>query len=397
MAHSLFASLLSTLDKPSIGEVAGVLGDSEQTVSRGMESCVAAILAGLTAKSHDTSGLSNILDLAPSSYGDVTWSRAAASASDPGSPLVSGGKRVLAALFGNEEATVAGAISKDSGLRPSATSTLLVMTAPLVMNFLARRLQEQGLSISDLGTALRGESTTMRNALPAGLSDFFWPHAAAGNAASPVVVAQAVEKERASTWSSIAPLAFVALALALFWLFARAHHPAARINLSGTANRAAAGINDLGEFITQKLPNNTVINVPAKGLETRVLTFVQDPRAMPDQNTWFVFDRLQFVPGSATLQPTSQEQINNIAAILAAYPRVRVRVGGYTDNVGGAEQNRQLSQQRANSVVVALVHKGISPDRLIAEGYGEQNPIASNSTEEGRAQNRRVSMWILQK
>src|SRR5262249_21604752 len=283
------------------------------------------------------------------------------------------------------------------GLRPSATSTLLVMTAPLVMNFPARRLQEQGLSISDLGTALRGESTTMRNALPAGLSDFFWPHAAAGSDASPVVVAQAVEKERASTWSSLAPLAFVALALALFWLFARAHHPAARINLSGTANRAAAGINDLGEFITQKLPNNTVINVPAKGLETRVLTFVQDPSARTDQNTWFVFDRLQFVPGSATLQPTSQEQINNIAAILAAYPRVRVRVGGYTDNVGGAEQKRQLSQQRANSVVVALVHKGISPDRLIAEGYGEQNPIASNSTEEGRAQNRRVSMWILQK
>jgi K(+)-stimulated pyrophosphate-energized sodium pump len=72
-------------------------------------------------------------------------------------------------------------------------------------------------------------------------------------------------------------------------------------------------------------------------------------------------------------------------------------VVGYTDNVGSSEQNRQLSQARANAVVVELVRKGTSAERLTAEGYGERDPVAGNSTEEGRAQNRRVSIGVSQK
>jgi K(+)-stimulated pyrophosphate-energized sodium pump len=105
---------------------------------------------------------------------------------------------------------------------------------------------------------------------------------------------------------------------------------------------------------------------------------------------------LRFDTGSSNLRPESQEQLNNIAADLTAYPDIRVKVGGYTDNVGSAERNLQLSQARANSVVAELVRKGISPDRLTAEGYGQQNPIADNSTAEGRAQNRRVSVNVTQ-
>ena len=97
------------------------------------------------------------------------------------------------------------------------------------------------------------------------------------------------------------------------------------------------------------------------------------------------------------LRPGSQEQLNNIAAILAAYPNVRMKVVGYTDNVGSADQNLQLSRDRANTVVAELIRRGISPDRLVATGYGEQYPIAGNSTEEGRARNRRVSMQVTQK
>ena len=74
MARSLFDSLLGTLDRRSIGEMAGALGESEQSVSRGMESSIAVILAALIGKSQDTSELAKILDLAPAAYGDVTWS-----------------------------------------------------------------------------------------------------------------------------------------------------------------------------------------------------------------------------------------------------------------------------------------------------------------------------------
>jgi outer membrane protein OmpA-like peptidoglycan-associated protein len=154
---------------------------------------------------------------------------------------------------------------------------------------------------------------------------------------------------------------------------------------------------DFGSFIKQQLPNGVSLNIPERGVEARLLSFIQDKNKTATETTWFDFDRLYFTPGSATLRPASEEQLNNIAAILAAYPNVRMKVGAFTDNVGSADRNLELSRDRANTVVSELVRRGVSPDRLAPEGYGEQNPIGDNSTAEGRARNRRVSMMVTQK
>jgi outer membrane protein OmpA-like peptidoglycan-associated protein len=161
--------------------------------------------------------------------------------------------------------------------------------------------------------------------------------------------------------------------------------------------RARVGVTDLGDFVTRKLPGNVDLNVPQRGMESRLLAFIQDPSRNVDEVTWFDFDRLLFNRNSAQLRPESQEQLRNIAAILTAYPDVHVKVGGYTDNTGDSESNLKLSQDRADGVVAELVNLGIQPDRLEAQGYGDQYPVADNSTEEGRAQNRRISMRVTQK
>jgi outer membrane protein OmpA-like peptidoglycan-associated protein len=128
-----------------------------------------------------------------------------------------------------------------------------------------------------------------------------------------------------------------------------------------------------------------------------LLAFIQDPATKPDKTTWFDFDRLLFNTGSATLQPQSMEQLNNIAAILKAYPATHLTIGGYTDNTGDAASNLKLSQDRANNVTAELVKLGVAKDRLVAKGYGEEHPVGDNSTEAGRAQNRRISMLVTQK
>jgi outer membrane protein OmpA-like peptidoglycan-associated protein len=71
-------------------------------------------------------------------------------------------------------------------------------------------------------------------------------------------------------------------------------------------------------------------------------------------------------------------------------------IAGFTDNVGSAAANLRLSQKRAGNVVAQLVNKGVPRDRLTSEGYGEEDPIADNSIEHGRAQNRRVAMRVAQ-
>jgi outer membrane protein OmpA-like peptidoglycan-associated protein len=162
---------------------------------------------------------------------------------------------------------------------------------------------------------------------------------------------------------------------------------------TGSASREM----DFGNFVKQQLPNGVSLNIPERGVEARLLSYIQDKNRAVTETTWFDFDRLYFNPGSATLRPQSQEQLDNIAGILAAYPNVRMKVGGFTDNVGSADRNLQLSRDRANTVVAELVRKGVSSDRLAAEGYGEQNPVGDNSTAQGRTRNRRVSMMVTQK
>ena len=123
----------------------------------------------------------------------------------------------------------------------------------------------------------------------------------------------------------------------------------------------------------------------------------RDPSKGVGGATWFDFDHLLFNTDSATLRPESQEQLKNIAAILKAYPNVHVQIGGFSDNSGNSQHNLKLSQDRADGVMGQLVALGISPDRLEAQGYGEQSPVGDNSTEGGRARNRRASIRLTQK
>ena len=93
----------------------------------------------------------------------------------------------------------------------------------------------------------------------------------------------------------------------------------------------------------------------------------------------------------------STEQLSNIAAILQGYPLVSLKIGGYTDNTGDPAANMRLSEMRADAVRDQLQGMGIDASRLAAEGYGDQHPVADNSTVEGRAQNRRVAIRVTSK
>lgn len=105
---------------------------------------------------------------------------------------------------------------------------------------------------------------------------------------------------------------------------------------------------------------------------------------------------VKFTESSVAIAPESEGRLDRLVAILGRCPDSRVEVGGYTDSQGTTERNRNLSQVRANSVREYLVAAGVADDRLTAVGYGEVNPIASNETEEGKAQNRRIEFVILE-
>lgn len=96
----------------------------------------------------------------------------------------------------------------------------------------------------------------------------------------------------------------------------------------------------------------------------------------------------------ATLKAGAREKLAKVAGILLAYPDLKIRVDGYTDSTGTAEYNRDLSQRRADTVRAYLMKQGISADAVVSQGFGADDPVASNSTASGRQQNRRVEMVV---
>ena len=99
---------------------------------------------------------------------------------------------------------------------------------------------------------------------------------------------------------------------------------------------------------------------------------------------------ITFDVGKATLKPESDKEIARIVALMIDDPSLEYEVQGHTDNTGNAASNLKLSQKRAQAVVDRMVKLGVPKERLTAVGKGQDEPIADNDTEEGRAQNRRV-------
>lgn len=97
---------------------------------------------------------------------------------------------------------------------------------------------------------------------------------------------------------------------------------------------------------------------------------------------------------SYALREASEENLRELAETLDEYEDTKVLIEGHTDNVGTDSYNKELSRERAGSVVDYLEMLGVDQDRLMAKGYGENQPVATNETEEGRQKNRRVEIAI---
>ena len=113
------------------------------------------------------------------------------------------------------------------------------------------------------------------------------------------------------------------------------------------------------------------------------------------KGTSMVLRNIQFETGKYDLLASSFIEIDKIVGVLSENPQLRVRIIGHTDSIGKEKENLSLSYQRAKVVVAYLVSKGIQADRLNAEGLGDKHPIGNNSTEQGRALNRRTELVII--
>ena len=155
---------------------------------------------------------------------------------------------------------------------------------------------------------------------------------------------------------------------------------------------------DAGLLFMRVLPTGFEVKGANEGVE-ELLMDVIDGRKSFDKKAWFAFDRVAFAGAGAQLDlEKSGGQIENVAAILKAYPQVKLEVGGFTDNTGPAAANKKLSAERAEAVKATLVNAGVAATRLAAAGYGPAQPVcAANDTDACKARNRRIAVRVTAK
>jgi len=394
-------SIMNLLTRQVTTSLADRLGASPAAVQTGIGTSVAALLAGIANRAGDSSFVSQVFNLVKSSNTQDILKTLPNLASGAGasSPATQQGLKLSSLLLGDQQSSIENFIGRQSGLTADAGRELMSLAAPLTAGFLGQQIRDTGLTSSSFANMIRSEAFKIQGFLPAGLPNLL----SAVSIPAVLGTAKATDGEGGGRKLILTLIGLLLLAL-IAWLASRgcnksepAPAPPAEAVTPASAPVPASAPGLLGEFITRKLPDGTELNIPRLGIENKLLDFIEDHSRPVNKTTWFDFDRLTFDTGKATLQNSSAEQLQNIAAILKAYPNVKVKIGGYTDNTGNKEANLKLSQDRASNVMRELVQRGIDPSRLEAEGYGEDHPVADNSTPEGRQQNRRISLRVTAK
>lgn len=411
--------------------VSGLLGENKSTVTAAVGSALPSILLGLMNKSAEPQGADSLFRTIQEGKHDggiLDNLEGLLGGGSTTTDFISGGTKLLGSLFGDKSEGVTDLVASKSGISNKSSSSLMGILAPVVMGLLGKVLKSQGnFNLAGLTDLLFGQKDYVKSLLPSGLTQLMGVTSLDNLGPPTVPTPQPAAPPPVKAWPWV--LIILAALLALFaWRSCSKEEVVQKATetkkevatvakstaekATDTAKQAASAVQQsaekaaqqardawaaLGKFFSKKLPSGVELNIPELGVENKLIAFLDDALRPVDEKLWFSFDRLTFETGKATLKPESQEQLKNIAEILKAYPKVAIKIGGYTDNTGDPQANLSLSQQRADAVMAELVKMGVDASRMEAKGYGQEHPIADNATEEGRAKNRRIDLKVVSK
>ncbi len=429
------------------------LGESSENTSSALGNIVPSLLGKLVDQGGTENGAKGIMDLLnkqdDSILDDIGGIFSKGSGSVNG--LLNGGSGILSALLGNKIGGLVDLVAGASGMKSSSSSSLLKMAAPFLFGIIKRQVANKG--ISGLMSLLSGQKSHVKSALPSGVGSLLGLSSFGGggdkivdkvtgtagnvvdggkkvvgktadvvgdvgrgaaNAAGNVVDAGA--KTGGSILKWLLPVLLLLGALSFFGLRTGcgAIDNAAEtvgdvtsktVDVAGDAAKGAVDVvGDVAEGAAD-MASSAFANVNEAAKSALGSIKFAAGSAGSQMMDWIdggfkgdgkvTFKNLNFATGSAAISGATAAEVDNLAAILKAYPDVKLAIDGYTDNTGNADANVALSQSRAEAVKARLVSQGIGGDRISTSGKGAADPVASNDTAEGRASNRRIEATVL--
>jgi outer membrane protein OmpA-like peptidoglycan-associated protein len=428
MSFNLLDTVKGLFTGNLISTAASSLGESEGGIQKALSGAIPSLLAGLLSKGSSHEGATGILDLARQASGSGVLNNIAGflGNNSDNSGLLGKGAEMLKGVLGDKAGGIASLVSSFAGIKHSSASSLMSMAAPAALGALGKHAADSNLNAGGLMSFLSSQKDSIMNALPAGLGSIagLLGLGSAGDAVSAATAkvahtpqashhaTPAADTSGGGSMKFLMPLLLGILAVFLaIYFFKGCGTSGKKEEIAITADTTAekqtpvtepvvtAPATTVREMFKVKLPNDTVLDAYKGGIEDKLVSFLgTDYKKLGEDSLkkiWFDFDNLNFKTASADLTDDSQKQVANIAAILKAFPSVKLKIGGYTDKVGNEAANKKLSDARAKSVQAALAKAGVGSQITGAEGYGSAfAAYAADAPETDRVKDRHVSVSV---
>ena len=417
---SIIELIKGQLSPELITNAASQLGESESGISKAIGGLLPAVIGGLASNSKNPTVLDAILGANSSGILNNLLGNTS------NNSLITS---VISAIFGDKLNGLLSLISGHSGVSNSSVSSLLNLVTGATLGSVGGYAQKHNLTTSGISDLLGEQKGLISSLLPAGLSLgslglgnlFGDAKQEVSDAATKVASTFAdVKKEIPKTtptyssdnndngggfWKWLLPL--LLLGLVAWFLWKQCEKKDSSATIVPSADSMAVAVEDTIAAVVNDIKTDTDIDLNGLkikgylgGMEDQLISFLKtdgyknakDDNALKDK--WYSFDKVNFKIGkSDQLEDGSQVQIDNLVAILKAYPDVKIKIGGYTDKTGNEADNVKLSQARADFIKAALTKAGVGAQVLSAEGYGSQfATVPAEASNEERAIDRKMAI-----
>lgn len=403
------------------------LGESESGVSKALGGIMPALLGGTISKASTDTGAQGLMDMLGkldlSTLGNISGIFGDGAGSVNG--LLTSGGGIVESLLGGKSSSIVDFIANMAGLKSSSSSSLLKMAAPFLMSIIGKQISGKGVGF--LKELIMGQKSHVANAMPPGLGnllgfgDIFGKAVESVKTSVPIstpepapavkipVADPALPSTPAGTGGLLKWILPALFAIAAIWYFTRnGCNKQVDETINSTQMEAEKAMDTAADAAGSMMDaaKSLFSNVDAAAKEAFDKLTIEEGSAADQIRKYieggfagdptFQIKNVNFATGSSALSKEAQAEVDNLAALLKVYPAVKIEINGHTDNTGDATANQTLSEGRAASVMGRLIADGIDAARLKAKGFGQTAPIADNASEEGRAQNRRIELKVVE-
>jgi outer membrane protein OmpA-like peptidoglycan-associated protein len=391
MSINLVDMISRQLSPSLVRQIGSAAGSDEASTMRGASTAVPVLVGGLAQHSRSETGLANLMKwFTDPQFENLTNNYDATLGDAASRSTVSAlGGGMVGRLFGDRLSGLLQLISGQTGLSTGTSSALLSMLAPFALGIIGRHVRTERLDARGVSSLLASQAPYAASVLPSSIGRYVGVVPERG--ARVVTAGTEEERKRAGLLGALAIAGLCVAGYAAYKALHRATPPSVALYTPKTA---------------KGIP--TMPAVPAPYIAARPIGGGPGVAAAPragDLNalrSWlssgasgsFRLDALEFEFDSTDLAANSAAVPPRLAALLREYPRARVQLSGNTDSIGGTDYNTELSQRRADSIAQSLSANGVDAGRIQERGQSFDRPLATNDTEQGRARNRRVDVFI---